>query len=514
MKKQIRIVYVEDMPADAVLVNHELRKAGLRFRTKRVDSEDVFKRELDHNPPDLILSDHGLPSFDGFAALTIAKDKCPEVPFIFVTNSHGEETAVEMFERGATDYVLKTNLSKLVPAVQRALRETEERSKLKQREQALQDTEERFRIVVDGVKDCAIYMIDVEGRVATWNQGAERVEGYTAKEIIGKPLATFFPPEDVARKVPETALKKAQKEGRALNEGWRVRKDGSRFWSRGILTALRDAGGQLRGFAKVAHDLTRERRAEEEIQRLRSRLESRVIERTAQLEAANQELEGFSYSVSHDLRAPLRHILGYVDILQTGAKQTLDVGSRQHLQSIARSVTEMGQMIDALLQFSRLSRAKMHFKRVSLAALAQDVRRELRNEIKGRHIKWQIGHLPEMQGDLLMLRQAIVHLLSNAIKFTRTRRNVKIEIGAKKGARETIFFVRDNGVGFDMSYADKLFGVFQRFHRSTEFEGTGVGLAIVRRIIHKHGGRTWAEGKADGGATFYFSLPELTEEAT
>jgi light-regulated signal transduction histidine kinase (bacteriophytochrome) len=203
-----------------------------------------------------------------------------------------------------------------------------------------------------------------------------------------------------------------------------------------------------------------------------------------------------------------------VDILQTGAKQTLDVGSRQHLQSIARSVTEMGQMIDALLQFSRLSRAKMHFKRVSLAAVAQDVRRELRNEIKGRHITWQIGHLPEMQGDLLMLRQAIVHLLSNAIKFTRTRRNAKIEIGAKKGARETIFFVRDNGVGFDMSYADKLFGVFQRFHRSTEFEGTGVGLAIVRRIIHKHGGRTWAEGKADGGATFYFSLPELTEEAT
>jgi signal transduction histidine kinase len=375
VKKAIHILYVEDIPADAVLVNHELRKAGLRFHTKRVDSKDVFTRELDHHPPDLILSDHGLPSFDGFAALTIAKNKCPEVPFIFVTNSRGEQTAIEMFEKGATDYVLKRNLSKLVPAVQRALREAGERAKLKQ-------------------------------------------------------------------------------------------------------------------------------------------LESRVSERTAQLEAVNQELEAFSYSVSHDLRAPLRHILGYVDILQTVARQTLDETSRQHLQTIARSATQMGHMIDALLEFSRMDRAEMHFKRVSLAALVEDVRRELHSEIKGRHINWRIGALPEVQGDPVMLRQAIVNLLSNAIKYTRTRRKAKVEIGAKKSARETIFFVRDNGVGFDMNYADKLFGVFQRFHPSSEFEGTGVGLAIVRRIIHQHGGRTWAEGKADGGATLYFSIPKPPKEAT
>jgi len=511
MKKQIRILYVEDIPADAVLVNHELRKAGLKFRTKRVDARNVFIRELERHPPDLILSDHGLPGFDGFAALALAKSKCPNVPFIFVTNSRGKEMAAEMFERGATDYLLKNHLAKLAPAVRRALREAEARAKLKRQEQALHESEERFRMVVKGIKNYAIYMLDTEGRIATWNEGAERVQGYTAKEILGKPLATFFPPEDVERKVPEAALKKAEQEGRALNEGWRVRKDGSLFWSQGIITALRDQGGRLRGFAKVAHDMTREKQAEDEIERLNSQLESRVIERTAQLEALNRELQAFSYSVSHDLRAPLRHIVGYVDILQAAAGQTLDETSRQHLQTIARSATQMGQMIDALLELSRLDRAEMRFKRVNLAALVEDVRKELRSEIKDREIDWQIGDLPEVQGDPVMLRQAIVNLLSNAIKYTRTRPKAKIEIGAKHGGHETTFFVRDNGVGFDMNYADKLFGVFQRFHRSSEFEGTGVGLAIVRRIIHQHGGRTWAEGKADGGATLYFSIPKPPE---
>jgi len=514
VKKEIRILYVEDIPADAVLVSHELRKAGLHFRIKRVDSKGPFNRELDHHPPDLILSDHGLPTFEGSVALAIAKKKCPDVPFIFITNSRSEQLAIETFESGAADYVLKDNLLKLAPAVKRALREAEERTKLKQKEQALHDSEERFRRVVEGIKDCAIYMLDPKGRVATWNEGAERVEGYTAKEIIGKPLATFFPPEEVERGAPEAALKKAAKEGRALSEGWRVRKDGSLFWSQGIITALRGEGGQLRGFAKVAHDLTREKQAEEEIQRLNSQLESRVLERTAQLKAVNQELEAFSYSVSHDLRAPLRHIVGYVDILQTVASQTLDETSRQHLQTIARSAAQMGQMIDALLEFSRMDRAEMRFKRVSLGALVEDARRELRSEIKGRHIDWRIGDLPEVQGDPVMLRQAIVNLVSNAIKYTRTRPEAKIEIGARKDARETIFFVHDNGVGFNMNYADKLFGVFQRLHRSSEFEGTGVGLAIVRRIIHQHGGRTWAEGKADGGATLYFSIPKPPKEAT
>jgi light-regulated signal transduction histidine kinase (bacteriophytochrome) len=251
---------------------------------------------------------------------------------------------------------------------------------------------------------------------------------------------------------------------------------------------------------------------EGETQKLNSQLELRVRELLAQLEAANQELKAFSYSVSHDLRAPLRHILGYVDILQTTTHQTLDQTARHHLQAVAESATQMGHMFDGLLAYSRLGRAEMRRAPVSLAALVAEARQELRSEIKGRDIDWQISDLPEVQGDPALLRHVIGHLLSNAIKFTRPRSKAKIVVGTESTGRETILYIRDNGVGLDLKCAEKLFGLFQKFHRSGEFEGLGLGLATVRRIIHRHGGRTWAEGKVGGGATFYFSLPKPPEK--
>jgi light-regulated signal transduction histidine kinase (bacteriophytochrome) len=269
----------------------------------------------------------------------------------------------------------------------------------------------------------------------------------------------------------------------------------------------RNGSGHLLDLEERAQRKQKEK-AGDKIQRLNLLLESRVIERTAQLEAAKKELNALSYSLSHDLRAPLRHILGYLDILRTAAGKTLDEANRQHLETIAQSAARMEQMIEGMLEFSRLSQVEMHLQPVSLNALVKAVRREMGSEIKGRRIAWQIGDLPEVQGDSLMLRQAIVNLLSNAIKYTRLRPNAKIEVGAKHTRRETIFFVRDNGVGFDMNCAHKLFGVFQRFHPSSEFEGTGIGLAIVRVIIHRHGGRTWAESKIARGATFYCAIPE------
>jgi len=768
VKKEIRILYVEDVPADVVIVNHELRKAGLAFCSRRVDTKEAFLSELQHNPPDLILSDHGLPCFDGFTALAIAKDRCPDVPFIFVTNSLGEETTIATFEGGATDYVLKKNLSKLAPAVSRALREAEERGALKQKEQALRESEERFRmlvegvkdyaifmldprghvtswnsgaqwlhgygaeevngrhfsafytradiaanrpeiglktavaegrfeeegprlgksekefwanvvitalrdangklrgftvvtrditervktqealqksealkgiiletaldaiisidhqglvqewnpaaerifgytraqavgrpmdeliippslreayqdgvanylmtgvgsllgrpleltlrradgsefradfavsripteepprctvlvrditerkraeaalreseerfrLLVEGVKDYAIYMLDTEGRVTTWNAGAERIEGFQEEEILGQHFSRFFTPEDLDARIPELELKAAAEQGRFEAEGWRVRKDGSRFWADVILTAVHDESGRICGFSKVARDVTEQKRAGEEIRRLNASLEQRVLERTAQLEAANQELEAFSYSVSHDLRAPLRHIAAYVEILESDAADQLDQNSRQHLQTIASSAAHLGQLIDALLAFSRMGRGEMRRQKVSLATLVKEARRELRHDSAGRDIHWRIGALPEVEGDPLMLRQVFVNLLSNALKYTRPRSQAQIEIGMQDSDKEAVVFVRDNGVGFDPAYGNKLFGVFQRLHSASEFEGTGIGLANVRRIIHRHDGRTWAEGTVDGGATFYFSLPKLSK---
>jgi PAS domain S-box-containing protein len=377
----------------------------------------------------------------------------------------------------------------------------------KKAEAALRQGEERFRLLVENVKDYAIYMLDTQGRVATWNMGAERLEGYRTEDIVGKPFAIFFTPEDIHQGVPERALKEAESKGQAVSEGWRVRKDGSRFWSQGILTAMRDETGRLHGFSKVAHDMTERKHAEEIIWQLNAELERRVLDRTAQLQAANQELEAFSYSVSHDLRAPLRHIAGYIEILQTEATAVLTANARQHLQTIADAAKHMGDLIDALLAFSRMGRAEMQQDRVSLKSVVEAAQDQLRQDIEGRAIDWHIGPLPEVRGDPFMLRQVMINLLSNALKYTRPCKKARIEIGAEVSEREVIVHVRDNGVGFDMKYADKLFGVFQRLHRAGEFEGTGIGLANVRRIIQRHGGRTWAEGTVDGGANFYFSVP-------
>ena len=249
-----------------------------------------------------------------------------------------------------------------------------------------------------------------------------------------------------------------------------------------------------------------------ETRRLNRPPDPSVQKRAAQLKAMRQELELFSYSVSHDFRAPLRHILGFAEILQAEAGDALDETGRQHLQFIAQSATRMERMLDALLEFSRLGRAEMRHERVSLAMLVEEARQELHGQIAGREIEWRIGDLPDVQGDPARLRQALVHLLSNAVKFTRSRAPATIEIGAENGGDETIFFIRDNGVGLDMPHADKLFGLFQRFQRAGEFEGMGVGLATVRHLMHQHGGRAWAEGIVDGGATFYLALPNSPEE--
>ena len=238
-------------------------------------------------------------------------------------------------------------------------------------------------------------------------------------------------------------------------------------------------------------------------------LEKRVQERTVQLEAANQELDAFAHSVSHDLRAPLRHISGFVGLLEL-AEPSLSEKGKRHMNAITHSAKKMGQLIDDLLDFSRTSRAEIRRSAVKLDELVQQVIRDAQPETEGRNIMWKINGLPEVQADFTLLRQVFSNLILNAIKYSKPRNPAEIEIGSlTAGTTEEItIFIRDNGVGFDMNYASKLFGVFQRLHREDQFEGTGIGLANVRRIIARHGGRTWAEGKVDGGATFYFTLPK------
>jgi len=236
-------------------------------------------------------------------------------------------------------------------------------------------------------------------------------------------------------------------------------------------------------------------------------LERRVRERTAELESANKELEAFSYSVSHDLRAPLRHIDGFASVLAESLGPNLSKSDKRYLDLILSSASQMSQLIDDLLHFSRTGRAEMRRSQVNLGDLLEQIIKETQPETEGRNIVWKKGSLPVVQADPSLLRQVFSNLLFNAIKYTRPRDPAEIEIGSEIKPDEIVIFFRDNGVGFDMQYADKLFGVFQRLHTKDEFEGTGIGLANVRRIIARHGGRTWAEGKAGEGAVFYFSLP-------
>ncbi len=236
-------------------------------------------------------------------------------------------------------------------------------------------------------------------------------------------------------------------------------------------------------------------------------LERRVDERTAELTAVNQELEAFSYSVSHDLRAPLRHVSGFVALLRSHAGSSLDAQSQRYLATIGDASSRMGQLIDDLLAFSRVSRTTLAKSQVDLDALVREAQAEVMAEVSGRDIAWTIRPLPSVQADPALLRLVVVNLLSNAVKYTKTRAHACIEVSATHDGRETVLSVADNGVGFDMQYAHKLFGVFQRLHRLEEFEGTGIGLANVRRIVQRHGGRVWAESQIDRGATFYVALP-------
>jgi PAS domain S-box-containing protein len=347
-----------------------------------------------------------------------------------------------------------------------------------------------------------IFVRDIRDIITYWNRAAEELYGWTAEKAIGKHshrlLQTSFPvPIDAIR---ATLLRDGRWEGELSN----TKADGSQVVVASRWALRRDDQGRPAAILETNNDVTDRKLREEEIRKLNVALG----ERTSALEVSNKELEAFAYSVSHDLRAPIRHILGYQQLLQRHSSSVLDETSRRYMAMIFESAERMGALIDDLLSFSRIGRAESRETEINLDLLVKAIIGDVQQDMVGRDIAWNIGALPGIHGDPSMLRLALSNLISNAAKFTRTRPQAEIEIGSiEKSNGEVVVFVRDNGVGFDMKYVDKLFGVFRRLHSAEAFEGTGIGLATVQRIIHRHGGRVWAEALVDGGATFFLSVP-------
>jgi len=365
----------------------------------------------------------------------------------------------------------------------------------KRAEAALQKSEEGFRAVAETATE-AIVSADKRGHITYFNPGAERIFGYAARDVIGSPLTLLMPQR--FHEAHRQGLSRFLSTGQARVIGRTVelvgqRKEGTEFPLELSLASWK-AGGETY-FTGILRDITERKRLEQEVQ-----------QRSAAFEAANKELEAFSYSVSHDLRAPLRAIDGFSRILLEDHIAHLPADAQRYLHAVRNNSQQMGRLIDDLLTFARLSRQPLSKQLVRPADLVQQCVEELRAEQQGRRVEMAIGDLPACQADPALLKQVWLNLISNALKYTRKQEMAFIAVGCQEQDSATAYFVRDNGVGFDMRYADKLFGVFQRLHRAEEYAGTGVGLAIVQRIIHRHGGRVWAEAAVNHGATFYFTL--------
>ena len=403
----------------------------------------------------------------------------------------------DLTERKAAEEKLKTNAAEL-----------------EKKNQELQKSEMRYHRMIAEVEEYAIILLSPEGIIENWNKGAEKIKGYKANEIVGKHFSKFYTPEDRTKKLPEKVLNEAATKGRATHEGWRVRKDGSLFWGSIVLTALHDEKNEIIGFSKVTRDLTERKNSEENLKANTKDLE----EKNRQLEQMNQALSSFAYVSSHDLQEPLRKIQTFTTRI-TELETNLTERGLDYFQRIQNAAKRMQVLIEDLLTYSRTSTDERKFETVDLNTILEDVKNDLKEKIEEKHAVIKSGDLPVLNVIAFQFRQLLTNLIGNSIKFSKSDVPPKIQITSalEKGSSKFPgtdaakdyhhITVTDNGIGFESEYNTKIFEVFQRLHGRSEYSGTGIGLAICKKIIENHHGFISAEGETDKGATFHLLLP-------
>jgi len=409
-----------------------------------------------------------------------------------------------------------------ITAIVEASREVERANEeLRKLNQQLRLSEQRYYRMTNEVEDYAIVLLSVDGRVENWNKGAEKIKGFTADEIIGKHFSIFYTKEDQELKLPEKLLATAAIEGKATYEGWRVRKDGSRFWGSVVITALHDADNNIFGFSKVLRDLTERKMAEDKLQMFAEEL----LQKNRELERSNKELTSFSYVASHDLQEPLRKIQSFGNLILNAEARNLSDTGKDYFGRMINAAARMQRLIDSLLEFSRTTVNEKNFEQVDLGELLEDVKRDLREVINESGAVVISGPLPVANVIPFQFRQLLSNLLGNAIKYAKKGVIPLIDISATRVGKEEIpqsssiltdqdyyrITVRDNGIGFEQEYAELIFELFQRLHGKTEYVGSGIGLAICKKIAENHNGWIAAESEPGVGSSFHFYLPATND---
>jgi PAS domain S-box-containing protein len=499
---ELNVLIVEDVEDEAFLVLRNLKQHWETVNHQRVQNEAELREALTKKW-DLVISDYSLPGFNGARALKIVKETGIDIPFILVSGKIGEDVAVSLMREGALDYVMKDNLRRLVEVVRRELEDARIRRDLREAEKNVQTLSHVARLTNNGVM-----ITDKAGNIEWVNDAFLALSGYTLDEVKGKNPGALLQGRDTD---PNTIkyLTEQIRANKSFNcEILNYTKQNQKIWIELFGQPIFSSTGEVDKFFAIQIDISERKEVEEREKNINRELEIKVKERTSDLEQLNKELDRFNSVISHDLRGPIRQVNMFCDLLQRNLNKAPQSELLDTVSYIKRNVVRMNSIVERLLEFSRLANKQITLGEVELQKEIESQANDIKVQYDHRAIEFNCDKLPVVKGDPVLIQQIFYNLLSNAFKYSSKKETIKVRVGYRDDNKYHIFFVSDNGAGFDMKHHDTLFEPFKRLHNESEFEGVGLGLANVKRFVEKHKGKIWAESTQNVGSTFYVALPK------